>query len=37
MCRIAALMPPSYWGAYADQPRLAELLEQPDAAPAIRP
>ncbi len=26
MCRIAALLPPSYHGAYANHPRLAELL-----------
>jgi 1-acyl-sn-glycerol-3-phosphate acyltransferase len=27
MCRIAALLPPSYRGYYADHPRLKELLE----------
>jgi 1-acyl-sn-glycerol-3-phosphate acyltransferase len=27
MCRIAALLPPSYRGVYADHPRLKELLE----------
>jgi len=26
MCHIAALLPPEYWGVYADHPRLAELL-----------
>jgi 1-acyl-sn-glycerol-3-phosphate acyltransferase len=26
MCQIAALLPPEYRGAYADHPRLAELL-----------
>ena len=31
MCRIAALLPPAYWGVYADHPRLKELLEE-DAA-----
>lgn len=25
MCRIAALMPPRYWGYYSDHPRLQEL------------
>jgi len=29
MCRIAALIPPAYWGAYADHPRLKELLSNP--------
>ncbi|MFV1859960.1 MAG: lysophospholipid acyltransferase family protein [Anaerolineales bacterium] len=28
MCRIAALLPPRYWGYYAEHPRLQELLEQ---------
>ncbi len=28
MCRIAALIPPSYRGVYADHPRLYELLEE---------
>lgn len=28
MCRIAALLPPRYWGAYADHPRLRELLAE---------
>ena len=28
MCRIAALIPPSYRGVYADHPRLHELLEE---------
>ncbi len=27
MCRIAAMLPPEYWGAYAGHPRLKELLE----------
>ena len=26
MCQIAAMLPPEYWGVYADHPRLAELL-----------
>jgi 1-acyl-sn-glycerol-3-phosphate acyltransferase len=26
MCRIAALLPPKYWGVYAEHPRLKELL-----------
>jgi len=26
MCRIAALLPQSYWGVYADHPRLRELI-----------
>jgi 1-acyl-sn-glycerol-3-phosphate acyltransferase len=26
MCRIAAMLPPRYWGHYAGHPRLAELL-----------
>ncbi|HEX9385318.1 MAG TPA: lysophospholipid acyltransferase family protein [Anaerolineales bacterium] len=26
MCQIAALLPEKYWGAYADHPRLKELL-----------
>jgi len=26
MCRIAAMLPESYWGVYADHPRLQELL-----------
>jgi 1-acyl-sn-glycerol-3-phosphate acyltransferase len=29
MCRIAALLPPAYWGAYAAHPRLKELLSKP--------
>ena len=28
MCRIAALLPPEYWGVYKDHPRLKELLAQ---------
>lgn len=28
MCRIAALLPPQYWGFYANHPRLKELLAQ---------
>lgn len=28
MCRIAVLLPPAYWGFYADHPRLKELLMQ---------
>ncbi len=26
MCRIAALLPPKYWGVYRNHPRMAELL-----------
>ena len=26
MCRIAAMLPPRYWGVYADHPRLEELI-----------
>ena len=26
MCRIAAMLPPEYWGVYADHPRLKEIL-----------
>ena len=29
MCRIAALLPPEYWGLYKDHPRLKELLAKP--------
>ena len=32
MCRIAAMLPPKYWGVYADHPRLAEILSQPESA-----
>lgn len=28
MCRIAALLPPRYWGYYASNPRVLELVEQ---------
>jgi 1-acyl-sn-glycerol-3-phosphate acyltransferase len=28
MCRIAALLPPQYWGYYKDHPRLKQLLNQ---------
>ncbi|MEW5870488.1 MAG: lysophospholipid acyltransferase family protein [Chloroflexota bacterium] len=28
MCRIAAMMPPEYWGVYAGYPRLAELVAE---------
>lgn len=31
MCRIAAMMPTTYHGAYADHPRLNELLSESDA------
>ncbi|UCF60300.1 MAG: 1-acyl-sn-glycerol-3-phosphate acyltransferase [Anaerolineaceae bacterium] len=31
MCRIAAMMTPNYHGAYADHPRLGELLSEIDA------
>jgi 1-acyl-sn-glycerol-3-phosphate acyltransferase len=34
MCRIAALLPPSYRGIYADHPRLKELLAEGGGAPA---
>lgn len=34
MCRIAALLPPRYWGAYADHPRLKELLGEAAGPPA---
>ena len=30
MCRIAALLPPRYWGYYAHNPRVLELVEQAD-------
>jgi 1-acyl-sn-glycerol-3-phosphate acyltransferase len=30
MCQIAALLPPAYWGVYADHPRLKELINNPD-------
>ena len=29
MCRIAALLPPHYWGFYSDHPRLQELAAMP--------
>jgi len=32
MCRIAAQLPPEYRGAYADHPRLQELLQAAEAA-----
>ena len=28
MCRIAAMIPPEYWGVYANHPRLKELLKE---------
>ena len=28
MCRIAAMLPAEYWGAYADHPRLQELVAE---------
>lgn len=31
MCRIAAMLPPQYWGAYAGHPRLEALLADPNA------
>jgi len=31
MCRIAAMLPPKYWGVYADHPRLKELLKENEA------
>ena len=30
MCRIAAMLPPKYWGVYRDHPRLAELVGKED-------
>ena len=30
MCRIAILLPPSYWGVYKDHPRLKEMLAHRD-------
>jgi len=27
MCRIAAMLPPEYWGEYADHPRLHEMMQ----------
>lgn len=30
MCTIAAMLPPKYWGAYRDHPRLAELTGSED-------
>jgi 1-acyl-sn-glycerol-3-phosphate acyltransferase len=32
MCQIAAMLPPSYRGAYADHPRLHELLDSQNEA-----
>lgn len=32
MCRIAAMLPPTYRGVYADHPRLKEILEEAQAA-----
>jgi 1-acyl-sn-glycerol-3-phosphate acyltransferase len=29
MCQIAALLPPQYWGVYADYPRVMEILAEP--------
>lgn len=34
MCRLAALLPPSYRGSYADHPRTAELLAAGHGSPA---
>jgi 1-acyl-sn-glycerol-3-phosphate acyltransferase len=28
MCRIAAMLPPEYWGVYRENPRLAELVAE---------
>jgi 1-acyl-sn-glycerol-3-phosphate acyltransferase len=28
MCRIAAMLPPEYWGEYANHPRLRELIQE---------
>jgi hypothetical protein len=28
MCRIAALLPPKYWGFYKDHARLHELVKE---------
>jgi len=33
MVRIAACLPPKYWGAYAGHPRLKELLEEQGQVP----
>ncbi len=32
MCRIAAILPERYWGAYAENPRLQELLQAKNAS-----
>lgn len=37
MCRIAVMLPPEYWGVYADHPRLKELLENRSKPPAGSP
>jgi 1-acyl-sn-glycerol-3-phosphate acyltransferase len=38
MCHIAYMLPPQYWGAYADHSRLKELLSDPDLpSPASQP
>lgn len=36
MCRIAVLLPESYRGAYADHPRLKELLKTGEAGPGCK-
>jgi len=35
MCRIAALLPPRYWGYYSDHPRLQELTAVQYGGPAL--
>jgi hypothetical protein len=36
MCRIAALLPPDRRGAYAEHPRLQELLAGDGSPPGVR-
>lgn len=40
MCRIAALLPPRYWGYYAENPRIQELVQEssaPGGEPVLAP
>lgn len=37
MCRIAAMLPPIYWGVYSNHPRLKELLSQPESLSSTQP
>ncbi len=37
MCRIAAMLPPKYWGVYSNHPRLKELLSQPESLSSTQP